>query len=143
MKTFISILFILISTIVNSQIIVVKIENWTNYSFPGSMSLYDAIERDSINSIVTYKGNVTYIFDLDKRVINISDDKGWKSLFNIKVIIPTTQSILNVDAEQDGFLHNFLLTENIDNEISLVSQRFDLVNGKREGFFTNKVELIK
>ena len=143
MKTFISILFILISTIVNSQIIVVKIENWTNYRFPGSMSLYDAIERDSINSIVTYTGNVTYIFDLDKRIINISDDKGWKSLFNIKVIIPTTQSILNVDAEQDGFLHNFLLTENIDNEISLVSQRFDLVNGKREGFFANKVELIK
>ena len=143
MKTFISILFILIPTIVNSQIIVVKIENWTNYNFPGSMSLYDAIERDSINSIVTYTGNVTYIFDLDKRVINISDDKGWKSLFNIKVIIPTTQSILNVDAEQDGFFHNFLLTENIDNEISLVSQRFDLVNGKREGFFTNKVELIK
>jgi hypothetical protein len=143
MKTFISILFILISTIVNSQIIVVKIDTWTNYNFPGHMSLYDAIERDSINSIVTYTGNVTYIFDLDKRVINISDDKGWKSLFNIKVIIPTTQSILNVDAEQDGFFHNFLLTENIDNEISLVSQRFDLINGKREGFFTNKVELIK
>ena len=143
MKTFISILFILISTIVNSQIIVVKIDTWTNYNFPGHMSLYDAIKRDSINSIVTYTGNVTYIFDLDKRVINISDDKGWKSLFNIKVIIPTTQSILNVDAEQDGFFHNFLLTENIDNEISLVSQRFDLVNGKREGFFANKVELIK
>ena len=143
MKTFISILFILISTIVNSQIIVVKIDTWTNYNFPGHMSLYDAIKRDSINSIVTYTGNVTYIFDLDKRIINISDDKGWKSLFNIKVIIPTTQSILNVDAEQDGFFHNFLLTENIDNEISLVSQRFDLVNGKREGFFANKVELIK
>ena len=143
MKTILTSLLILISLIVNSQIIVVRIENWTNYNFPGHMSLYDAIEKDSINSIVTYTGNVTYVFDLDKMVLNISDDKGWKSLFNIKVIIPTTQSVLNVDAEQDGFFHNFLLTENVDNEISLVSQRFDLVNGKREGFFTNKVELIK
>jgi hypothetical protein len=73
----------------------------------------------------------------------MSDDKGWKSIFNVKVIIPTTQSILNVDAEQDGLFYNFLVTENTDNQISLVTQRFDLVKGKREGFFTNKVELVK
>ena len=143
MKTILTSLLTLISLTVNSQIIVVKIETWTNYNFPGDISLYDAIEKDSVNSKVTYIGNVTYVFDLYKKVINISDDKGWKSLFNIKVIIPTTQSILNVDAEQDGLFYNFLVTENIDNEISLVAQRFDLVDGKREGFFTNKVEIIK
>ena len=129
--------------VVNSQIIEVKIERWTNYNFPGNISLYDAIEKDSVNSIVTYTGNLKYVFDLDKKVIFMSDDKGWKSIFNVKVIIPTTQSILNVDAEQDGLFYNFLVTENTDNQISLVTQRFDLVNGKREGFFTNKVELVK
>jgi hypothetical protein len=143
MKTILSFLFILISLVVNSQIIEVKIKRWTNYNFPGNISLHEAIEKDSVNSIVTYTGNVTYVFDLDKKVIFMSDDKGWKSVFNVKVIIPTTQSILNVDAEQDGLFYNFLVTENIDNQMSLVTQRFDLVNGKREGFFTNKVELVK
>jgi len=143
MKTFLSSLFILISLIVNSQIIEVKIERWTNYNFPGNISLHDAIEKDSVNSIATYTGSVTYVFDLDKKLIFISDDKGWTSIFNIKVIIPTTQSVLNVDAEQDGVFYNFLVTENVDNQMSLVTQRFDLVNGKREGFFTNKVEVVK
>ena len=143
MKTFLSSLFILISLVVNSQIIEVRIERWTNYNFPGHISLHHAIKKDSVNSIATYAGNVMYLFDLDKKVIFISDDKGWTSTLNIKVVFPTTQSVLNVDAEQDGIFYNFLVTENVDNQISLVAQRFDLVSGKREGFFTNKVELIK
>ena len=70
----------------------------------------------------------------------MSSANGWKSVFEIKVIIPTTQSLLNIDAEQDGLFYNFLVTENVDNQMSLVAQRFDLVDGKREGFFSNSVE---
>jgi hypothetical protein len=117
-------------------------KRWTTFEFPGEMSLHEATTKDSVNSKTTNTEELIYVFDLVNKQIMMSSDKGWKSVFNIKVIIPTTQSLLNIDAEQDGLFYNFLVTENVDNQMSLVAQRFDLVDGKREGFFSNSVEYI-
>ena len=133
-------LLFLLTLTVSSQVVTVTMKRWTTFDFPGNLSLHDALDKDSVNSKSTFTGQMVYIFDLDNKVISMSSDNGWESVFNIKVIIPTTQSILNIDAEQDGIFYNFMLTENINNQMSLVAQRFDLVEGNREGFFSNSVQ---
>jgi len=140
MKTFLTfVLLTLVTLTSNSQVVQVTMKRWTTFDFPGEISLNEAMNNDLVNSKVTDTGEMIYIFDLENKKILMSSNTGWKSVFNIKVIIPTTQSILNIDAEQDGLFYNFMVTENVDNQMSLVAQRFDLVEGKREGFFSNSV----
>ncbi len=141
MKTLLTFLLLsLITFTSNCQVIQVTMKRWTTFDFPGEMSLHEAITKDSVNSKTTDTGELIYLFDFVNNQIIMSSANGWKSVFEIKVIIPTTQSLLNIDAEQDGLFYNFLVTENVDNQMSLVAQRFDLVDGKREGFFSNSVE---
>ena len=140
MKTFLTfVLLTLVTLTSNSQVVQVTMKRWTTFDFPGEISLNEAMNNDLVNSKVTDTGEMIYIFDLENKKILMSSNTGWKSVFNIKVIIPTTQSILNIEAEQDGLFYNFMVTENVDNQMSLVAQRFDLVEGKREGFFSNSV----
>jgi len=140
MKTLLTFLLLSLITLTsNSQVIQVTMKRWTTFDFPGEMSIHDANIKDSVNYKTSDIGELIYNFDLDNKVIFISSNTGWKSVFNIKNIIPTTKSILNIDAEQDGMFYNFLVTKNVDNEISFIAQRFDLVEGKRQGFFSNSV----
>jgi hypothetical protein len=49
---------------------------------------------------------------------------------------------LNVDVEQNGVGYNILLTENVDDKISLVIQNFDVVKNRRPGVFSNDVNWV-
>ena len=143
MKTFLSSLFVLISFIVNSQIIEVKIEEWGEYSHPETMTLHSAMELDSVTTSLTRIGSATYTFNLnsDKLVVVMVDSKNNIKKFNIVKIIPT-KSVLNVDAEIEGRYYNFVIAENDGDNMSLIIQNFKKENGKSAGLFCNNAKYV-
>lgn len=123
----------------NCQTISVTAYNWTTFEFPGNISLNDAISKNHVNAIQNFEGKKSYVFNLDKNILKVSDQNGLNSFYHIKNIYPSAFAILNVDAEQNGKLYNFILNENQVRELNLIIQRFDLVDNKREGVFCTLV----
>lgn len=134
MKTFlISLLFLFFTFTVKSQIITVNVKKWIITEFPHEISFGDAISDSSVTIIDSDEGKLTLTFNLDKKILKTRDNKGFNSFYNIKDIYPSSEAVLNVDAEQDGYTYNFVLDENMDNEMNLVIQRFNFENDKRIG----------
>lgn len=132
-KFLISILFLFFTFTVKSQIITVNVKKWIITEFPHEISFGDAISDSLVTIIDSHEGELTLIFNLDKKILKIRDNKGSNSFYNIKDIYPSSEAVLNVDAEQDGYTYNFILDENMDNEMNLIMQRFNFENGKRIG----------
>ena len=141
MKIFLSSLFVLISFIVNSQIIEVKIEEWSKYSHPENMTLHTAMELDSVITTYTGIGKAIYTFNLNTNEIVMVDSKNNIKKFNIVKIIPT-KSVLNVDAEIEGRYYNFVVAENYNNNNSLIIQNFKKENDKSVGLFCNNANVV-
>jgi hypothetical protein len=142
MKTILLSLLLFINNFSFSQTITAYITRWTHFDIPDHMCLDEALKLDSINLKSTSTGSLVYYFDLDNKLLSIYSTDSWKSELNIVVIYPSTQSILNVDVEQNGVGYNILLTENVDDKISLVIQNFDVVKNRRPGVFSNDVNWV-
>jgi hypothetical protein len=139
MKTILSSLFILISTIVNSQIIVVNIDKMTKYSHSENITLHTAIENDSLSYLGSWIVNIKYVFDLDNMTMEFTNTLGDVTLFKIVNVIPT-KSYLNVDAESNEGRFNYVLSTNVDDDVSFIIQNFQKENGKSVGHFSNSVK---
>jgi len=139
MKTILSSLLILISLVVKSQIIEVKIDKMTQYSHSENLTLHSAIESDSLTYLCTWDVKVIYVFDLNKMTMKFTNTLGEETLFKIVNIIPT-KSHLNVDAENNEGRFNYVLADNVDDTVSFIIQNFQLVNGSRRGHFSNDVK---
>ena len=139
MKTILTSLLILISLIVNSQIIVVKIDKLTKYSHSENITLHTAIENNSLSYLGTWDVNVKYVFDLDNMVMKFTNTLGDVTLFKIVNVIPT-KSYLNVDAESNEGIFNYVLSTNVDEDVSFIIQNFQKENGKSVGHFSNSVK---
>jgi hypothetical protein len=114
-------------------------KRWSNYSQPGNLSLHDAILQDSILVTSTIDGNMTYVFDLDNKKLIMSNEDGWINNFEIVEVFQTNQSVFNVDARKNDIFYNFMLTEDITDNMTLVGQNFDVVEGKRIGMFSKSL----
>ena len=141
MKTIIFILFILISTIVNSQIIMVNIDKLSKYSHSENITLHTTIEIDSLSYLGTWDVNVKYVFDLDNMVMKFTNTLGDITLFKIVNVIPT-KSYLNVDAESNEGRFNYVLSTNVDEDVSFIIQNFQKENGKSVGHFCNDAKVV-
>jgi len=141
MKTILSSLFILISTIVNSQIIVVKIDKMTKYSHSENITLHTAIENDSLSYLGSWIVNIKYVFDLDNMTMEFTNTLGEVTIFKIVNVIPT-KSYLNVDAESSEGRFNYVLSTNVDEGLSFIIQNFQKENGKSVGHFCNDAKVV-
>ena len=88
-NTILTLIVTLISLVVNSQVITVKMNGYYNYQHPSNISLYDAEKEGKLELISLCKTTTTYIFDLSSskmKVIN-PDSTVWEG--NITEIVPT------------------------------------------------------
>jgi len=139
MKTILTSLLILISLIVNSQIIEINIDKLSKYSHSENITLHNAIENNSLTYLGTWDVNVKYVFDLDNMTMEFTNTLGDVTLFKIISIRPT-KSYLNVDAESNEGRFNYVLADNVDGGISFIIQNFQKENGKSVGHFSNSVK---
>lgn len=143
MKTIFTTLLLIITSTLNSQIITCKISRWTEFTMPENMSLHDATIQDSVISTATYTGELIYRFNLNDKSIFIHNDDNWKSEFTIIEDYRLSDlTLVNVDAVQLETFYNFMLTENINDDLSLVILRFDTQLGRRHGVFSNHVDWV-
>lgn len=139
MKTLITLLFLTIATLVNGQIIEIKMDKLSKYSHSENITLHTAIENNSLSYLGTWDVNVKYVFDLDNMVMKFTNTLGDITLFKIVNVIPT-KSYLNVDAESNEGRFNYVLSTNVDEGVSFIIQNFQKENGKSEGYFSNSVK---
>ena len=139
MKTILSSLLILISIVVKSQIIEVKIDKMTQYSHLENLTLHSAIESDSLTYLGTWDVKVNYVFDLNKMNMKFTNTLGEETLFKIVNIIPT-KSHLNVDAESNEGIFNYVLADNVDDTVSFIIRNFQIEEGRSMGYFSNSVQ---
>ena len=143
MKTLITSLLLILTSTLNSQIITCKISKWTEFDIPENMSLHDAAIQDSVISTGSFTGELIYQFNLNDKSIFIHDDANWKSEFTIVEVYRLSDlTLVNVDAVQFGNFYNFMITENIDDDLSLLVLRFDTQLGRRHGVFSNHLDWI-
>ena len=139
MKTLITLLFLTIVTILNGQIIEIKMDKLSKYCHSENITLHTAIENNSLSYLGTWDVNVKYVFDLDNMVMKFTNTLGDVTLFKIVNVIPT-KSYLNVDAESNEGIFNYVLSTNVDDGISFIIQNFQKENGKSVGHFSNSVK---
>ena len=138
MKTLITLLFLTISTLVNGQIIEIKMDKLSKYSHSENITLHTAIENNSLSYLGTWDVNVKYVFDLDNMVMKFTNTLGDVTMFKI-VNIRRTKSRLNVDAESNEGTFNYVLADNVDEGVSFIIRNFQIENGKSLGYFSNSV----
>jgi hypothetical protein len=141
MKTIFTSLLILISLIANSQIIEFKIDRLSKYSHSKNITLHNAIETDSLTYLGSWIVNIKYVFDLDNMTMEFTNTLGDVTMFKIVNVIPT-KSYLNVDAESNEGRFNYVLSDNVDGDVSFIIQNFQKENGKSVGHFSNSVKFI-
>ena len=139
MKTLITLLFLTIATLVNGQIIEIKMDKLSKYSHSENITLHTAIENNSLSYLGTWDVNVKYVFDLDNMVMKFTNTLGDVTFFKIVNVIPT-KSYLNVDAESNEGRFNYVLSTNVDEDVSFIIQNFQKENGKSMGYFSNSAK---
>lgn len=140
MKILATILLGLVSTFLNSQIIEVKIEKWSKYSHPKTMTLHVAMISDSVETLYTKTGMGNYTINFDTQEIVMVGYQNEIKVSKIVKMIPT-KSLVNVDAEFEGKYYNFVVSENIDGKMSLIIQNFEKEGNNSVGFYCNDAKV--
>jgi hypothetical protein len=144
MKYFISFIILLISFSVNAQTIKYRMIDFTPFKFPAEITFWSALDSNKVefDSLKSHC-NTIYTIDITNNVFSYVGVNGdsWSG----KMIDFTKTEfalMLEVSIGNIGTYH-YLFGKNVIGDTSLIIRKKEVVNGKVEGFFTNKVELIK
>ena len=144
MKYFISFLLLIISFSVNAQTIKYRMIDFTPFKYPAEITFWLALDSNKVEfDLLKSHCNTIYTIDITNNIFSYVGVNGdsWSGK-----MIDFTQTelalMIEVFIPKMGTYH-FLFGENVIGDTSLIIRKKEVVNGKVEGFFTNKVELIK
>ena len=144
MKYFISFILLLISFSVNAQTIKYRMIDFTPFKYPAEITFWLALDSNKVEfDLLKSHCNTIYTIDITNNIFSYVGVNGdsWSGK-----MIDFTQTelalMIEVFIPKMGTYH-FLFGENVIGDTSLIIRKKEVVNGKVEGFFTNKVELIK
>ena len=144
MKYFISFILLLISFSFNAQTIKYRMIDFTPFKYPAEITFWLALDSNKVEfDLLKSHCNTIYTIDITNNIFSYVGVNGdsWSGK-----MIDFTQTelalMIEVFIPKMGTYH-FLFGENVIGDTSLIIRKKEVVNGKVEGFFTNKVELIK
>ena len=144
MKYFISFIILLISFSVNSQTIKYRMIDFIPFKYPAEITFWLALDSNKVefDSLKSHCNTISTI-DITNNIFSYVDHKGEKESYKMLDVTQTELALMiEVFIPKMGNYH-FLFGENVIGDTSLIIRKKEVVNGKVEGFFTNKVELIK
>lgn len=102
-----------------------------------------AMMSDSVKTVHTKIGAATYTINFDTQEIVMVGYNDEIKVSKIVKMIPT-KSLVNVDVEFEGKYYNFVVSENVDGDMSLIIQYFEKEGDNSVGVFSNnaKVETV-
>jgi len=134
----------ILSFICNAQEITMKFQIWTNFERPASMGIMEASDNDSLKIFGSYEQEVTYVVNLDNKKIKMFDGKGWEKNYDIVSVSYDVKHYLDlIIQKEDKTLMSILVTENVDEKLSLIVTRLINKEGKVSGIFSNDVICYK
>ena len=144
MKTLITLLFLTVTTLVNSQTIKYRMVDFTYFKYPAETTFWLALDSNKVefDSLKSHC-NTVYTIDVTNNVFSFVDHKGDKESYKMLDVIQTELALMVEFLIPNKGTYHFLFGKNVKGDTSLIIRKKEVVNGKVEGFFTNKVELIK
>ena len=143
MKTLITLLFLTIATLVNSQTIKYRMVDFTYFKYPSETTFWLALDSNKVefDSLKSHC-NTIYTIDIRNNVFSFVDHKGDKESYKMLDVTKTELALMVEFLIPNKGTYHFLFGKNVIGDTSLIIRKKEVVNGKVEGFFTNKVELI-
>lgn len=144
MKYSIFFLLLLISFSVSSQTIKYRMSDFTYFKFPAEITFWQALDSNRVefDSLKSHC-NTIYSVDITNNIFSCVDANGdtWSGKM-MNLTLTQLAVMLEVEIENIGIYH-YLFGKNTTGQTSLIIRRKQVVNGNVEGFFSNKVELLK
>ena len=144
MKTFITLLFLTVTTLVNGQTIKYRMVDFTPFKYPSETTFWLALDSKKVEfDSLKNHCNTVYTIDIANNIFSYVDFKGDKESYKMLDVTQTEHALMVEFLIPNKGTYHFLFGENINGNTSLIIRKKEVVNGKTEGFFTNKVELMK
>jgi hypothetical protein len=136
-KVTLSLLFVILTNVLISQVITVSIDTLRYFEHPSSISTPDAYKTGEISLLKVYKllDKKIITFDLNKKIQFFEGTE-----FPITVI-HKTDNILDIEVFDNGARKLVFLGKNKDGSITYLEEYFQ--DGKTKGFFSINPKIIK
>jgi hypothetical protein len=136
-KVTLSLLFVILTNVLISQVITVSIDTLRYFEHPSSISTPDAYKTGEISLLKVYKL-------LDKKIITFDLNKKIQFFEGIEspiTVIHKTDNILDIEVFDNGFRKLVFLGKNKDGSITYLEEYFQ--DNKTKGFFSINPKIIK
>jgi hypothetical protein len=120
MKTTLISLFTLICLNLHSQVKTVVMNQYFIFEMPSNMDFNDAINQDSIKNSFLYPYKLTYKFDFDNKIINMSDEEEWSKKAEIIFVNYIETEHFELFAKIDEQIFVFQLCKDIKGEFGIL-----------------------
>jgi hypothetical protein len=140
MKAILSLIFISICFLGNSQVFKCTMYDYQFFQYPERLSLGEAMDSNLvIYDTVSYTTQTRFVFDLEKMVLTYTLSSGKVETHQITTVIKS-KPFIDVDVLIEGKgIYNYLFGDNVNDDISMIVRERFVKNGMVNGFFTNKV----
>jgi hypothetical protein len=144
MKTLFQFLLLIMPFFLNGQTIQYRMVDFTPFKFTSETTFWQALDANKVEfDSLKYHCNTLYTIDITNNVFSYVGSNGDSESEKMLDVTQTDLALMvEVPFKNKGTYH-FLFGKNINGDTSLIIRNKELINGKTEGFFTNKVELIK
>ena len=140
MKTIIHLLLLIVPFFVNGQTIQYRMVDFTPFKFPAETTFWLALDSNKVefDSLKSYC-NTLYTIDITHNVFSYVGANGDSESGKILDVTQTDLALMVEVLFANMGVYHFLFGKNIKGETSLIIRKKEVLNGKTEGFFSNKL----
>ncbi len=120
MKTLILSIFFTFCFNLHSQVTTIVMENYSIFQIPTNMDFNEALQKDSIKNALLYPYKLTYEFDFNNLVINMSNESDWSIKCKMLSVISNDCDHFKVFANVNEEYYTFILCKDIDKQVNIL-----------------------
>ena len=120
MKTFILSVLFLFCFNLHSQVTTIVMENYSIFQMPTNMDFNEAVQKDSIKNALLYPYKLTYEFDFNNQVINMSNESDWSIKCKMLNVISNDGDHFKVLAKANEEYYTFILCKDVGKQVNIL-----------------------
>jgi hypothetical protein len=117
--TILSVLFLFCLNL-QSQVTKIVLENYSIFQIPTNMDFNDAVQNDSIKNALLYPYKLTYEFDFNNEVINMTNDRDWSISCKMSNVIFNDGDHFKVLAKVNEEYYTFFLCKDVNKQVNIL-----------------------
>jgi hypothetical protein len=95
-------------------------ENYSIFQIPTNMDFNEAVQKDSIKNALLYPYKLTYEFDFNNQVINMSNESDWSIKCKMINVISNDGDHFKVLAKVNEEYYTFFLCKDVGKQVNIL-----------------------